>query len=344
MDYVALNENFNEPVWLKPLNVQWNAKFYECGDFSIQIPTSSYEKSFAYLYCSERKQTGILQKVHHESTIAGKITQISGFFLERIFYNYVIHPTYKASNKNICIVAKELIQTYCTEYNIVFGDFTGIGSNVDYQETGKMLGEALYTLLATQNLSYQLIYNFEENTITCNFVKGVDRTQSQTVNNTVTFSETLKNLTDPEYTTDSSNYKNYAIVGGEGESDARIYVIVDIRKPGEKMRQLFVDAKDLRQGDLTLTGYEAQLAQRGVEKLFNYLNIENVSFDLDTYKIIYLEDFDVGDKVDIVIEDYGLSYEANIIEVREVLKDNQNSVEVVVGDKIPTKFDKIMKG
>lgn len=344
LEFITLDKNYNNPIWLKPLNVQWNAKFYECGDFCIQIPTVSYEDIFAYVYCSERKQTGIIQKVFHESSIQGKMTQISGFFLERMFYDCVIRSTYKVTNKNICTIAKELIQTYCAQDNIIFGSYADLGTAIDFQETGGTLGEVLYTLLKTQNLTYQLEYDFKSGMITCNFVKGTDRTQDQTINNTVTFSETLKNLYGPQYTVDASNYKNYAIVAGEGEGSERIYVDVDMRQPGERMKQLLVDAGNVKKEELSLNEYKKQLSQRGLEKLMNHTNIENVEFSLDNSRITYLEDFNLGDKVNIVIEDFGLSYSAEIIEVREVLKDNQHTIEIELGDKIPTKFDRIMKG
>ena len=80
MDFITLDKNYQSPIWLRPINVQWNAKHYECGDFSIQISTDDYETDFAYVYCNDREQMGIIQKVSQTQNVKGKFTQLSGFF------------------------------------------------------------------------------------------------------------------------------------------------------------------------------------------------------------------------------------------------------------------------
>ena len=344
MDYICLDRSFQNPIWLKPINVQWNARFYECGDFCIQIPTSAYESCFSYVYCNERRQTGIVQKVYQEETLEGKFTQISGYFLERKLHNYVIHNTYTATGKNICEACEEIVTTYCTRDNIVIKDWGNLGEKIDKQVTGGYVDEVLYELLKTQKLSFQLTYDFEDDQIYLSFVKGTDRTQSQEENATITFSEAFKNISNVVYTGDSSNYKNFAYVT-TGEGDARIVVEVDMTNEGEERQELWVDARDLQTSDtVTLEDLKLQMRQRGVEKLADYVNITNISFDIDTTMVVYTEDFDLGDRADCILVDMGLSYETDIIEANEVWKDNHHTVELVVGDKIPTKYDKLMKG
>lgn len=344
MDYICLDRSFQNPIWLKPINVQWNARFYECGDFCIQIPTSAYESCFSYVYCNERRQTGIVQKVYQEETLEGKFTQISGYFLERKLHNYVIHNTYTATGKNICEACAEIVTTYCARENIIIKDWGNLGEKIDKQVTGGHVDEVLYELLKTQKLSFQLTYDFEDDQMYLSFVKGTDRTQSQEENATITFSEAFKNISNVVYTGDSSNYKNFAYVT-TGEGDARIVVEVDMVKEGEERQELWVDARDLQMSDtVTLEDLKLQMRQRGVEKLADYANITNISFDIDTMMVVYTEDFDLGDRADCILVDMGLSYETDIIEANEVWKDNHHTVELVVGDKIPTKYDKLMKG
>lgn len=344
MDYICLDRSFQNPIWLKPINVQWNARFYECGEFCIQIPTAAYESGFAYVYCSNRRQTGIVQKVYQEETLEGKFTQISGYFLEKKLHNYVIHNTFVASNKNICEACAEIVTTYCTRDAIVIDDWGSLGGTIDTQVTGGYVDEVLYELLRTQHLAYQLTYDFEKDEMHLSFVKGLDRTQSQEENATITFSEDFKNIGNVIYTGDSSNYKNFAYVT-TGEGDARIVVEVDRVQEGEERRELWVDARDLQTSDtVTQEALLLQMQQRGVEKLADYVSITNISFDVDTTIVVYTEDFDLGDKVDCILVDMGLSYEAEVIEANEVWKDNQHTVEIVLGDKIPTKYDKLMKG
>ena len=100
MEFITLDNDYQNPIWLRPLNVQWNAKHYECGTFSIQIPTEEYETGFAYVYCNNREQMGIIQKVNQTQNVKGKFTQLSGFFLERLLHDYVIRDIETASNEN----------------------------------------------------------------------------------------------------------------------------------------------------------------------------------------------------------------------------------------------------
>lgn len=345
MDFICLDKEYQNPIWLRPINVQWNACHYECGQFTIQIPTHTYEKSFAYVYCSEREQMGIIQKIFQEDTLEGKFTQISGFFMERMLHDYTIYDTENVVNKNVCQFAAELIRKYCNQDSIIIDDWGSLGENITLQITGGFLDETLFELLKTQKLTFRIFYDFVKDEIHIRFLHGVDRTQSQDVNNTITFSEDFKNLTNIRYNGDSSNYRNYARVMGEKGEGIRVMEIVDQRMDGERRLELYVDARDIQlTEEVTEEEYLEQLRARGVEKLMDFSDIRNISFDTENDMVKYREDYDLGDKVDVIVTDLQSSFEAEIIEVNEVLKKNQHTIELVLGDKIPTKYEKLMKG
>ena len=54
----------------------------------------------------------------------------------------------------------------------------------------------------------------------------------------------------------------------------------------------------------------------------------------------YLQDWDLGDKVDVIVEDIGLAMQARIVTVREVVKQNNHTVEIELGDKKLTDIQK----
>lgn len=341
MEFITLGNDYQNPIWLRPLNVQWNARQYECGTFSIQIPTADYENTFSFVYCNEREQMGIIQKVNQTQNVKGKFTQLSGFFLERLLHDYVIQSAETATNENICAFAARVIKKYVDQEDYTIDPWGNLGDPVTTQLAPGYLDEALFSMLKQQKITFRIYYDFVNDALHIKFVQGLDRTQSQTVNNTIVFSSELKNLDNIEYNADSSNYKNYAIVVGGDLENAPVTVIVDARLSGERRKELRIEAGEIRKEEgMTDADLQEALRARGREELAQYADIRNISFDAQNDMVIYREDYDLGDIVDIIVPDMQQAYESEIIEVDEVLKNNQHTINLVLGDKIPTKYDK----
>lgn len=353
MDLLALDENFQPVQYLKYINLQWTRKYYECGDFSIQMAASEYKDSMKYIYCPVRPETGIIQKIEYEQTYKGKIIQISGFFLERILWDKIIFPTYYA-NGRLEDSARDIVNKYKDDIpllelgqKVLSGD---VGNSVVWQETGGEIGDVLYTRLQTQQLSQRCRYDFQANKIYYEVWQGLNRTQAQSENNFVVFSTKFRNMQQATVTTDSSNYKNYFIVGGADEvkdnDNTRIYVYVDLSGGGYK-RELFVDQKSMSWDSekQSLDEYKQSLYEKGVEKSIDYVNTINIEVEGQNTVFKYLDDYDIGDICDVIVEDLNLSMTARIIEVDEVFKQNQHNVTLVLGDKIVTSMQKVrMRG
>lgn len=93
--------------------------------------------------------------------------------------------------------------------------------------------------------------------------------------------------------TDKKGWANYAYVAGEGEGAARVVVEVNLAGTSER-RELFVDARDLRQDALPLADYQAQLAARGLTKLadtklLEYAEASDVTAPLEPGEIAYFD-------------------------------------------------------
>lgn len=341
MEFICLDKDYQNPVWLRPLNVQWNAKQYENGDFSIQIQTSDYEPFFCYVYCNEREQMGLVQKIYQQNTLKGHFTQISGFFLERLLHDYVVSETVSCTDMNICEYAAGIIQKFVDQDDFIIDDYSCFTDTITSQITEGYLDDVLYELLKLRRITFRIYYDFVANQLHLKFVRGKNRTQAQGENNAVIFSEELKNLQNVEYNGDASNYRNYAFVrGGDGdETTEPTTVIVDRRLPGERRREMVVNAGDIRkEDDADQNDFKAQLVERGNTELAQYADIKNIACDVESDLIKYREDYDLGDVVDIVVAGMYSAYESEIIEVDEVLKSNQHTITLILGEKIPVKY------
>lgn len=348
MELLALDKNFASVKYLKYINLQWNRKYYECGDFSIQMAASEYDSQMAYVYCPDRPEAGIIQKIEYKNTAKGKLVQMSGFFLERILWDKIIYPTYYA-NGNPEDTARDIVSKYKDDIPLLeLGPKTiadAPDNSLVWQETGGEIGEVLYSRLQTQQLSQRCRYSYDENKIYYEVWKGVDRTQDQSVNNFVTFSAVFKNIQQATVTTDNSNYKNYFVVAGvdevQDDDSTRIVVEVDLSNGGYK-KKLFLDQKSLSwdKEKQSIDDYKKSLYEKGVEKALDYVDTINVEITAQNFGFIYREDYDLGDLCDVIISDLNLTLTARIIEVDEVLKGNQHNITLILGDKIVTSAQK----
>lgn len=342
MQLLTLDAQFRPFRYLEYTNLQWNRRYYECGDFSIRIPAYQYSSEMKYVYCSSRPETGIIQKIEYEQTVKGEFIQLSGFFLERILWDKIMYPTFYASG-NTADAAREAVSKYKDDIPllVVKPSTAQFGASDVWQETGGQLGEVLYSRLQSQGLSQRCVYDLDNNVINYEVWQGLDRTESQMENNFVTFSTGMKNIREAKVTSDDSNYKNYFIVAGSGENEERIVVDVDLSNGGYK-KELFVDARSetYNPDEQTLDDYKSGLYAKGVETSLDYLSTFNVEATARNVGFVYRKDYDIGDICDIMISGLNLSLTARIIEVQEVVKNNQHSITLSFGDKIVTSAKK----
>ena len=314
MEFRALDSNFNLVALLDPHNVQWNRKYYECGTYALEITQDQYTPDMKYIYCAERPETGIIQKV---AWSGGNIT-LEGYFLEKILDDKIIYPTFYGSG-DLTTVLSQMVNTYKEDLPIDTIQALNNASKVDFQETGMTIGEKLYEVLQTQEMSFRLLYNFEKNNITLQFYQGTDRTQ-ESGNNFVTFSTLYDNVIDTMVDTDDSNYKNYALVAGQDSGENRVTVEVDLSNGGYK-KKIFIDERQTQQSqEQTLDQYKLELYQKGLEKLLGYeFNSYNVQIfnsleEVNNQKIYFKElNFLSFDKILTKQKEYCLDFLKNAL-------------------------------
>lgn len=342
MQLLALDADFQPVAYLPFFNLQWTREYYQIGNFSVQIAAADYQPTMAYLYTPDRPETGIIQKVELTETVKGRFVQLSGYFLEAILNDKVVYPAYYATGTIPAAVVAMLRQYKDDIPLLTVADPPAVQADAaSWQETGGQLADVAYTKLQTVQMSLRCRYDYQANTITAEVWKGLDRTQEQTANPFVTFSDGFGNLVQVDASVDRSNYKNYAIVTGQDQAENRKVAYADLSGGGYK-RVLYVDARS-EQWDTeeqTEAEYLASLQQKGLDALLNYAIIRNVDIQTAAGGFVYLEDWDLGDQVDAIVEDIGLAVQARIVTVREVFKQNNHTVEIELGDKKLTQLQK----
>jgi hypothetical protein len=62
MQLAFMDESFNIIRYIKFINLQWIRRYYEPGEFNVQIPASEYDADAAYLFTTDRPELGLIQK------------------------------------------------------------------------------------------------------------------------------------------------------------------------------------------------------------------------------------------------------------------------------------------
>ncbi len=347
MNLAFMDSNFNIIKYFKYVNLQWIRRYYEPGEFAVQLPASEYMAEAEYIFTKDRPELGIVQKRQYADGYDGEVIQLSGYFFEYKLNDKITFPRFNASG-NIETLARAIVNTYKDDIPILqMGTANDplLGSDTTKESTGEGLATVLYALLQTQELSFKCIYDYVNNTMTFAVWQGVDRTQDQSENSFVTFSEGFRNMQNEEVVIDASNFKNYAIVIGNGkyEDGNQIEVDVDLRSsPSDYAKVLYVDqtGATFDSTKQTRAEYNAQLYQAGREELEKYTDVTSVTFDTIDRGLTYLEDYDLGDKCDVILDSVSQSFTVRIIEVTEVFKENKHTVTLQFGEKVPTVYSK----
>lgn len=347
MNLALMDKDFNIVKYISFINLQWIRRYYEPGEFNVQLPASEYDSSAVYLFTKDRPEVGLIQKRQYADGYDGKVMQLSGYFYEYKLNDKITYPRFNASG-NIEAVARTIISTYKEDIPILqLGKANDplLGSSITKESTGDGLAAVIYELLQTQELSIRCLYDYVNNSMSAVVWQGKDRTQDQDVNSFVVFSEGFRNMQNEEIIIDNSNFKNYAVVIGNGryEEGNQIEVIVDLRSNKNVYAQkLYVDqtGQTYDETKQTLDEFKEQLRQAGIEELAKYTDITSVSFDTIDRGLTYMKDYDLGDKCDVVLDSIGESYTVRIIEVTEVFKENKHTVSLQFGNKVPTVYNK----
>lgn len=346
MDLLLLDKNFQICGIIDDFaSLVWNRKYYECGNFTLQTKLDKYNdiKIAKYIYCKDFVETAVIEAIKiQEST---QIVETSGRFLESILAKRVINITKKFSNK----ITEDIVRSLITDIAIndtnrkidklVLGTRQGLGTSRTMQMTGDVLLDKIYELCKEDELGFRVRYDFDNDEIIAEVWKGLDRIDTQTINTWAIFSKNFENITDSEYNTDSTQYRNYAYVEGEVTdvegNKTRKSTIVDMRKEGEERLELYVDARDLQKDEETTDmEYMEMLRERGKEKLAENNKVEEASFSIDPYSnLIYKTDFDLGDKVVYKNDELGFNIENRIVGISEAYENGNKTIDVIFGDE-----------
>lgn len=327
MEVYILDKNFQTIALVDDFeSLIWRRKYFSCGEFSLYTsPDKYYElKDAMYLSKSDSNELGIIESIKlDESSFT-----IKGRFARSLTDRLIVYPTVMVKNKYL---GKLMTEQISERLGIKIGDVVS-GSIITTQQTGGSLMEWFDELTLNQGLTYDILYDYENNCLLFQMRQGRDLRQEQSENNPVIFSPDWDNLLSFVYEKSDKDYKNFCIVAGENSGANRRTVPIDLRSSGdEEIRELWVDARDLQSDGFTDDEYDMALFQRGCEKLSSYAKTECFSADVTTDNYTYREDYDLGDIVNISVPKHGIYTDFRITEIEEIYERGARSLTLTFG-------------
>lgn len=329
----ALDANFNLLTVAIPYdNMQWNRRYYESGDFSMQVAMGVYDTNWAYIGTSDRPELGMVQKITVQDS---DTVLVSGFFCEAMLNDKVCYPRYIGDVSKTETAVRNIFTAYKEDLPIILAPANNplLGDRTQSNFSDDQLGDKLYSILESREMTYSVLYDYVNNKLMLKVWQGKDRTQSQTANSYQVFSSEFGNITGREIDFDDSAYKNYAIIPCDADdngNEQKTYYI-DWSNGGYKRKVVFEMRSARPETDQTEADFKAEILQEAMERLLNYSKVEDVN--VDVVEAGYMTDFDIGDKCDVILTDIGIVMETRIVEVKEVFKKNGHTVTVGLGNK-----------
>ena len=333
MEVLIMDEKFQQVCLIDAFeSLIWTERYHGFGDFEIYTPANAElmktAKQDYYAWLKDSDQVMIVEEVQIGTEVeTGRHLTISGRSLESILDRRIVWQQ-TVLNGNLQNGIKKLITENVISPVIADRKIAGFvfqeskdpyitGLTIRAQYTGDNLYETIETICKAYNLGFQIMLN-EQNQFVFSLYSGADRSYDQSVNPYVVFSPKFENIINSNYLESKKTLKNVTLVAGEDAGSTRRTRIVGTGKDLNR-RETYTDARDIQSetqdGKLSDAEYNAQLDQRGKEKLSEYQLTKSFEGQVEsTQTFVYGKDFYKGDIVQIVNE-YGIESKVRVIEI-----------------------------
>lgn len=296
----------------------WEEKYNEIGKFSLELQATDEYKQKVRIDCyvgrDDRQTLMIIKSV----VIENGLVKATGFTALRTLEDVAFIGTINANTA----VSTALKTAYngSNQYPNVVIDDSSLTEIYGSQISNKSMYELAEKMCKDTDIGIRAVKNGR--LINIELYKPVE-------NPNIRFSKPFGNLKDEKLTLSNQQYKNYAVVLGQGEAENRVRVNVDISN-GETRKEMIVDAKDLQQADNeTMADYQSRLYARGIEKLLERVKTWNVSFT--PMAADFGSKYDLGDIASVYLSEYSLSIKARITAFTQKEQNNQTTTTISIG-------------
>ncbi|NOG28512.1 siphovirus ReqiPepy6 Gp37-like family protein [Lysinibacillus fusiformis] len=284
-----------------------------------------------------------------------KALSLKTFTSQRLIYP-VVGKTHESVTGNVETVMRHFVNTQMINPSdparifprLVLGTNKNKGPVIEENSRYDPLNEKLTELSELHGLGWNIELDLKNKRFVFVVKEGRNLVANQTGQPQAIFSTEFETIESLEYTESDMDYKNFAVVAGQGEGvERRIISIGDAI--GADRYEMFVDARDVSEEDdegnpRPVEKVVADLNKRGNEKLLEHAQEIYLGGQiLTTSRLIYGIDFSVGDVVTVRDKGWGVTMNTRITAVKEVYEYGKKKIEVVFDNDKPTFISKMRR-
>lgn len=320
------------------------SKWIKYGTFKIFVHgiTSVMKKGYFIMLDNDHRKTGIIKRIRC-SDDSDTDAEIDGFtcaylLTQRLTFppeGSAYHSFHAPAEDIICeVVTANMTDAADPRRNIPLLEVEpsqGRGDKLQWQTRYNALSDEVATLCSASGLGITVELDPQRKKLIFKVLEGTDRSVNNGLRPPMIFNVDYDNVTNREYISDMSEYKNTAITAGQGEGTDRKIYIEGEENAGIDRYELFVDARDIED--------ETQLPDRGKAKLAEYTVSDSYSSTVDDAQ--YQTKWDLGDIVATKDDEYGVYMNERIVEICETFDANGYEVSPTFGTAVKTILDKV---
>ena len=354
-------------------SIIWETNYYSTGAFEVYLQAApqyiNMLQTGNYVTRPDDENIGIIENINVEySEEFGKMIAASGRFAKsildrRIIYNASGNTTGKLSISPVIssglvetavrkLVTDHIISSPQTARNISFitlGELQGItkkivdesGNNAQLQTSFGNLLEYTDEMLHSYELGAKMVFDRETLQLKYTVYEGKDRSRNNTQNNLpIIMAQEYDNFFSSKYEKNTTQFKNTALIGGEGEGTNRFCTMIGTNATGLNRREVWIDASaqsktyelNGEQKQYTDDEYLALLKSAGTQTIADYQIAETYEGELNVNTLTYKTDFNIGDIITVEDNELNIYINPRIITVIENQDESGYSISISYGN------------
>lgn len=318
-------------------------KWHSIGNFELHLNINNthaeYLQKENIIFTDEKKAYVILYR--EIDSVTNKLV-VKGLELKSYLARWLVFPPTGYANYRVNSNVETIMKEYVTATlarkgitNIVVAENFNRGIITVYQSRYKNLADELEKLSLASNLGWDIALDLDNKRFIFDVVEGRDVTVNQDLLPPAIFAIEYDNIAEQQLIDSKLDYRNTAIVAGQGEGvDRTIKIVGD--SEGLDSFETFIDARDIENDN--------DLPSRGEQKLSETQEV--LTFDsrvLTDKNLTYEEDFKLGDVVTIQNNQWNITTDRRITEVTEIYESTGFRLDVAFGESLPTIIDLVKK-
>ena len=330
-------------------SLQFTRRFYSVGEFELRINinkanTDALQNGNLIMLGKDGKKAGIIRHRENEidengdstDTLIIKGPTLKGICSQRIIVPPVDGNGYDSFTGTQEAIMKHFVDAHCVnptdasrkipQFAIAADQGRGVADQWRFRFDN--LSDVEEQVGQYAKLGWDVTLDTGGKQLIFDVIQGRNLTAGQDTLPPVIFSTEFSDIKTPHFIQSWLNAATVGYAGGQGDETDRLIQTVGSASGLDRM-ETFFDCSDAENA--------AELISKGTQKLAESAPVKTFEFSVvHDHPFVYGVDYDLGDTVTARSKKWGLTMDAQIVELKEIYESGGNSIEVTFGTSIPS--------